>query len=396
MYTMGFLLTDIQLKNWKNFSSFHTPITSCVVVMYGANAVGKTNIIEAVQLATTAQSFKHTNVYTIPNNPTHSAAAILTLQDGVRNIETTYSISKDKKTLLINGKKTRTQEFSHYLPSLTFCPSDLEVVQGSATTRRSEIDSFGKLAAQTYQKNLQTYQTCLTQRNELLHMDKRTYDPSYKAVWDKALADGAAHIMCQRTRLIDKIFIYAQEIYHTIAPHEEISYVYIPSWLRLNSSKLTIQSINDIPQSVHDFSSMKSNHTSISLKLQETLKEIEHIEYARQQTLIGAQRDEINFFINGLSARTCASQGQQRSLILAWKLAETKVLYDIYGSYPLLLLDDVMSELDDTRRSTIFSFIKDTGIQTIITTANLSYFTDYEINNLQVVEIHGTNSSSSI
>lgn len=391
---MGFQLTDIKLSNWKNIPYFHTTVTSPVVVMYGQNAVGKTNIIEAVQLATTAQSFKNTNISTIPHTPTHLAYATVTLKDGIRDIEATYTISKDKKTLSINNKKTHTQEFSHYLPSLIFCPNDLEFIQGSAATRRTEIDSFGKLAARTYRKNLQTYQTCLTQRNELLHAPQRAHDPYYKEVWDKALADGAAVIMCQRMRLIDKIFTHTQEIYHKIAPQEELCYLYIPSWFRLSTYKFDTHTYAHLPQEVKEFSQKSADQTSISRKLQDTLKQIESLEFARQQTLVGAQRDELLFYINGLNARVCASQGQQRSLTLAWKLAETKVLRDIYGSYPLLLLDDVMSELDDTRRATIFSFIKNTGIQTIITTANLSYFTNSEINNLQVVEIHGTTSSS--
>lgn len=389
---MGFQLTDIQLKNWKNFSSLYIAITSPVVVIYGANAVGKTNIIEAIQLATTTQSFKNTNIYTIPQNPTNPASAALTLKDDIRTIESLYTVSKDKKILTINGKKTTTQEFSRYLPSLTFCPNDLEFLQGSATFRRFEIDAFGKLVAQTYRKNLQTYQTCLTQRNELLHTNKRLCDLSYKAVWDKALADGAAIIMCQRLRLIDKIFIHTKRIYHTIAPEEHLSYAYIPSWAHFATYKLNIHTQNELPQEICDFTLSNTTQTSISQKLQATLKQIEDLEFARQQTLIGAQRDEIVFYINGLNARTSTSQGQQRSLTLAWKLAETEVLHDIHGSYPLLLLDDVMSELDETRRSTIFSFIKNTGMQTIMTTANLNYFTKQEINDLQVVEIHGTNS----
>ena len=107
----------------------------------------------------------------------------------------------------------------------------------------------------------------------------------------------------------------------------------------------------------------------------------------RGYTTVGPHRDELEFYISGRLARDFASQGQQRSLVLAWKIAEVRVVADILGSQPLLLLDDVMSELDGDRRAAFLQFVEG-RIQTVITTTNLSYFTKSVLEQAKVVEVH--------
>ena len=118
----------------------------------------------------------------------------------------------------------------------------------------------------------------------------------------------------------------------------------------------------------------------------EALEETHQESLRRQQTTVGPQRDELVFRIDGRDARTFGSQGQQRSIVLAWKMAEVRLAHEIVGQPPLLLLDDVMSELDARRRETMTRFVQD-GVQTVVTTTNLGYFPQELLDRARVVHI---------
>ena len=198
---------------------------------------------------------------------------------------------------------------------------------------------------------------------------------------------GAAALMYARMRLLERLYTHITDVYRTIAPSETLTYQYVPSWLRLPvHTPLTIQKSAHTPFLPGQTPTKDELYTLFS-----TLQpQVQNLEAQRMQTLLGPQRDDVQFFINGMDARTCASQGQQRSIILAIKIAQVLLTHEIHGFYPILLLDDVMSELDELRRNTIFSLIHN-GIQAIITTTNLGYFLPEIQARAKVVDLYDAN-----
>ena len=243
---------------------------------------------------------------------------------------------------------------------------------------------FAKTITREYQHIYTTYTHCVEQRNTLL---KQGISPDVRAAWDESFMRGAAALMYARMRLLERLYTHITDVYRTIAPSETLTYQYVPSWLRLPAHMApTISKLTHTPFLPGQTPTKDELYTLFS-----TLQpQVQNLEAQRMQTLLGPQRDDVQFFINGMDARTCASQGQQRSIILAIKIAQVLLTQEIHGFYPILLLDDVMSELDELRRNTIFSLIHN-GIQAIITTTNLGYFSPEIQARAKVVDLYDAN-----
>lgn len=396
--TMSLVLQQLQLYNWKNIASALLEFSPCATILYGPNAAGKTNIIEAIHQCTTGVSFKHTPAAACISQGASRCSATATLIDAARTItlackveaptpivsSENVSTPRAKRTLFANGKPARPYTLSAYAPSIVFTPDDLQCIKQSAKARRDEFDVFAKTITREYQHIYTTYTHCVEQRNTLL---KQGISHDVRAAWDESFMRGAATLMYARMRLLERLYTHITDVYRTIAPSETLTYQYVPSWLRLPAhTPLTIQKSAHIPFLPGETPTKDELYTLFS-----TLQpQVQNLEAQRMQTLLGPQRDDVQFFINGMDARTCASQGQQRSIILAIKIAQVLLTQEIHGFYPILLLDDVMSELDELRRNTIFSLIHN-GIQAIITTTNLGYFSPEIQARAKVVDLYDTN-----
>lgn len=395
---MSLVLQQLQLYNWKNIASATLEFSPAATILYGPNAAGKTNIIEAIHQCTTGVSFKHTPAAACISQGTLRCSATATLIDDARTItlackveaptpaasSENVPIPRAKRTLFTNGKPARPYTLSAYAPSIVFTPDDLQCIKQSAKTRRDEFDMFAKTITREYQHIYTTYTHCVEQRNTLL---KQGISHDVRAAWDESFMRGAAALMYARMRLLERLYTHITDVYRTIAPSETLTYQYVPSWLRLPAhTPLTIQKSAHTPFLPGETPTKDELYTLFS-----TLQpQIQNLEAQRMQTLLGPQRDDVQFFINGMDARTCASQGQQRSIILAIKIAQVLLTQEIHDFYPILLLDDVMSELDELRRNTIFSLIHN-GIQAIITTTNLGYFSPEIQARAKVVDLYDAN-----
>lgn len=395
---MSLVLQQLQLYNWKNIASALLEFSPCATILYGPNAAGKTNIIEAIHQCTTGVSFKHTPAAAYISQGASRCSATATLIDAARTITLACKIEaptpaassenvplpRAKRTLFANGKPARPYTLSAYAPSIVFTPDDLQCIKQSAKARRDEFDVFAKTITREYQHIYTTYTHCVEQRNTLL---KQLISHDVRAAWDESFMCGAAALMYARMRLLERLYTHITDVYRTIAPSETLTYQYVPSWLRLPvHTPLTIQKSAHTPFLPGQIPTKDELYTLFS-----TLQpQVQNLEAQRMQTLLGPQRDDVQFFINGMDARTCASQGQQRSIILAIKIAQVLLTQEIHGFYPILLLDDVMSELDELRRNTIFSLIHN-GIQAIITTTNLGYFSPEIQARAKVVDLYDAN-----
>ena len=160
---------------------------------------------------------------------------------------------------------------------------------------------------------------------------------------------------------------------------EELTGSYTPSWILEDDQQNEVLD-SQIPKRI------EITKEEAIFQLSESLKRLQSREISRNRTLIGPHRDHIDLFINGMNSSIFASQGQQRSIVLAWKLAEAQTIEDMTGQLPILLLDDVMSELDEVRRQSLVSFLSD-EIQTFITTANINYFDEEILSRANVIKI---------
>ena len=358
---MSIYATELSVFNYRSFDSFTLELSSGVNVLVGHNAAGKTNLVEALQLLTAGQSFRKPAPAQLVREGTGRARADLTLTGEGRMVKMSLEAAAGKRTFKRNGKNVTAAGVRGVLPSVLFCPDHLDMIKRSAGVRRAALDDFGMQLNEQYAKLVGAYERIVGQRNNLLK-DLQP-DEGLIAVWNESLAATGASLLAHRRALLGRVREHFKAVYRAIAPHERADVAYVSS-------------IGSLPDDRGDIESA----------FLAALADVRADERRRGMTLVGPHRDEVLFTIDDRPARDYGSQGQQRSLVLAWKIAEVQVTRDILGRYPLLLMDDVMSELDASRRDAVMAFVED-GIQTVITTTNLGYFSDGALEGARVVRI---------
>ena len=361
---MGLKITRLELRDFRSYGKFELEPDDALTILVGPNAAGKTNIVEAVQLVTAADSFRRPQWADLVRWGERQASVSLVAQGDGRHLETTLSVSESgRRVYRVNGKvRKRMAEVAGVIPCVTFTPEDLRMVRDSADRRRGAIDGVGDQLSPAYMSARLHYERIVRQRNALLK-DPSAQDAVFEALTDKLVTEGVT-FMGHRHRLFDRITSKMSETYATLSPGEQLVAAYVPSWERAGVP-------SDGPE---------------SLGMRRALESKSSEERARGLTLFGPHRDEITFSVNGREARAYASQGQIRTIALAWKLAEVAVISDIAGQPPVLLLDDVMSELDESRRHKLASFVG-RAAQTFVTTTNIGYFEDDLVKRAKVVRI---------
>ncbi len=336
-----------------------------LTILVGPNAAGKTNIIEALQLVTAGDSFRRPQWLELVRWGAAEAGVSLRAEGEGRVLETVLSVGQGgRRVYRVNGKlRRRVSEVAGIIPCVVFTPDDLRMVKDSADRRRGAIDSVGDQLSPTYLTVRMEYERIVRQRNALLKEDNPDTGV-LSALTERLVAEGAG-FMGHRHRLFDRVSAKMSEVYATLARDEDLTASYVPSWRRGD----------------WDFS-----ETDPGRCMKIALDRAEAEEKARGLTLVGPHRDEVVFAVNGREARAFASQGQLRTIALAWKLAEVAVITEIAGQAPVLLLDDVMSELDETRRHALASFVGEAA-QTVVTTTNLGYFDSELVSRAKVVAI---------
>jgi len=361
---MGLVVTRLTLRNFRSYELFEIEPDRHLTVLVGENAVGKTNAIEAIELVTAGNSFRRPQWSELVR--WGSAECQVSLQAGGdgRAFSTDLTVSSDgRRSYRVNGKaKRRIAEVAGIIPCVVFTPDDLRMVKDSADKRRAAIDDVGDQLSPAYLAARMEYERVLRQRNALLK-DPGSDEGVLDALTERLIAHGAS--FCgHRRRLFDRIVVKLSDVYETLSPGETLSAEYIPSW---------------------DRGGELSHGDPVEL-MAHALGQRASEERARGLTLVGPHRDEVAFLIGGRDARSFGSQGQTRTIALAWKLAEVSVISEIAGQPPVLLLDDVMSELDERRRHALASFVGGAA-QTFVTTTNLGYFEGDMIRRAKVIHI---------
>lgn len=361
---------DLSVARYRSFDSYRLALSGGVTVLAGPNAAGKTNLIEALQLLTSGASFRHPTTAELVRDGAGSCKVELRLEGDGRVLDMGLSVEDGKRSFSRNGKRCAASGVRGVLPSVLFCPDHLDMVKRGAIERRTALDDFGVQLSARYADLASAYGRCVSQRNALL---KETWCcREMLGAWNESLARAGSALLVHRLALLDRLSGHVCDAYGRVASGEPAGVSYVST-------------LGDLPR-IEDRGELRGWAYEHMLS---ALDERADEEIRRGVTLVGPHRDEIEFSVAGRSARSFASQGQQRTLVLAWKVAEVAVARDILGTAPLLLLDDVMSELDAGRRGAFLQLIGD-DIQTVITTTNLGYFTDDLLDRAKVVSMGET------
>lgn len=366
---MSFILNAITFKNFRNYSDFNLREIGDLTILVGENAIGKTNIIEGIELITSSHSFRNPLIKQFINWGKEQALIKAEIKENQRNLVIKLVINSEKKNFFINEKKKSSKEIKGIVPSVIFTPDDLLLIKGSNSNKRTALDLIGEQVSSQYRLVKRDYEKILQQKNNLLKEDcSSLYLESINETFIKI----ASQLHCYRFAIFKKMKPYIQDYYRVMSSkNEEIELSYIPSW---EKNKLEI------------FNCPVFSKEQVNQLLSLVIHEKKQEEKKKRYSLFGPHNDQIEFFINGKNARYFGSQGQQRSLVLSFKIAAVRVIEDITGKKPILLLDDVMSELDEKRRKLLLSFINQ-DIQTFITTTDLRYFDEQTLKKATVVEL---------
>ncbi len=339
-------IVNLSLKNFRNYSEENITFKDGVNILVGSNAQGKTNAAEAIFFLCTGYSPRANRDKLVIKNGEETAdiSGVAVSNYGQTSVRILFNKS-DKKNIYVNGMQVlKIGEILGNINSVFFNPSELKLVQESPEDRRRFLNVSLSQMNKNYFYALQRYNKILAQRNNLLKDPDRDIIRETLPVWDKSLAKEASKIIKQRNEFLNTISPIAEEKHALLSDGKET--------LKMKTE-----------------SGYYGEEDQIAFALYEDLKLGIDRDLRLGYTSIGPHRDDIKFTLNGDDVRVFGSQGQQRTVALSLKLAETEIFYKRFGEYPILILDDVLSELDKKRQKKLIASVS--HLQSIFTTTNI-------------------------
>lgn len=356
-------LKKLILKNYRNYKNFEYNFKSNKTLIIGKNAQGKTNILEAIYYlcALDSNRIKKDSELILFNETSSSIKAEIEKRGMNFELEIDFNLGKNK-ILKVNGlKKPKSKDFLRELSGVNFSTNDLLLLRGEPQNRRKWLDMAIFQVYPLYFEKLSKFNKIRLQKANYLS-DSNSINPLMLDVFNQQFSVLSANVIYLRKKYLIELEKIAKTKHKAIAQNEDL--------------KICYKSITD------DFISV----SELSELIYQKLNEIKDEEIRKGQCLIGAHRDDIDFYINEIDSKKYASQGQQRTIVLSLKLAELQIIKDKINETPLLLLDDVLAELDSIRQNYLLNVIED-DIQMIITSVDTLAFEDEFLNNVDIVKI---------
>lgn len=343
-------LQQIEARDFRNLEKFTYRPGPGLNILLGDNAQGKTNILEAIYLLSVGTSFRTGSDKNLLRYEKDAYVLRGLYSCNERNIEAevNYDLKYGKK-FKINSKKT-TLGNPLRLRAVLFSPDDLFLIKGSPGKRRQFLDFILTQIKSGYNYNLANYVKILKKRNLLLKREQ--YNTRSFAIIEEVFIENAARIILARINLINTLDEYAASIYQEITNRK---------------GSLKIRYALSFP-----LDSGKINHDALKEALKKQIQEKKEQEVKRKKSLVGPHRDDLNVYQDGRIARYFASQGQQRNIVVALKLAELHAFQKISGFKPVFLLDEVLSELDREKRQLLLDYLQEAEFQSFLTSVNLN------------------------
>ena len=371
---MSLEIHDLEFCNFRNYESLKLKGLGNLTILIGPNGSGKTNILEGIDLLTSASSFRHPLIEQMVRDGAEQAVLKARSEGDGRVLDIELHLEKGKKKYTLNGKAKATADMKGILPSVTFVPDDLDLAKKSAGIKRDALDDLGCQLSRNYYMVRRDYLKTLRYKNRLI---KEEATSLLLDSIDETLATCAAQLFFYRYELFNRMIPIVAGNYGKIAPTSEtFSAIYTPSWVHLKNEKgLSPESEESI-----------YSRDEIKRIFEDALQRWRGEEIKRARALVGPHNDKIDFYLDDRPVADFASQGQQRSIVLAWKMGEVDIIKHSLGTYPVLLLDDVMSELDTERRSLLVELVRQ-DVQTFITATDLSCFPADIVEKAHVIEL---------
>ena len=345
-------VTKIILRNFRNYVNLSLDFTQSINIFIGENAQGKTNILESIYYGAMGHSHRtNTDAELIRWEEEGASISIFFSRLGIENRLLFKFSTQQKKEIIANEYAIKPKELMGFLNVVLFSPEDLMLIKGMPNLRRRFLDMEISQVSPAYYQQLLKYNRIVAQRNTLLKKIRENKEkPDMLDAWDEQLVTVGSQIAKKRQEAIKKLAMLANLMHRKITHNKEnLTVIY---------QKHEIDGIDDLA----------NEYKNKLLKFRQN-------DIWRGSTSIGPHRDDLILSVNGINLRTFGSQGQQRTGVLALKLAELEFIKSETGEYPVLLLDDVMSELDASRREHLIHFIQD-RVQTFITATEEKYFPD--------------------
>lgn len=351
-------LLELELKNYRNCGYVSLNFEKQKALIIGKNAQGKTNILESIYLLSDLKSPRTSTITDLIKFSENQFELSAKLLKNETDIELDFSYNNEKKReLKVNKVKCTPKDFKSVVKTVLFSTKDLLLLRGTPQDRRDWLDRAISQIYPAYDERLSKYEKIRIQKNNLLKQD--FLDETLLEIYNEQLIVTGANIIFLRKKFLKEIERIAAEKHKIISDSEifTVSYTCPESEIENICNYLRFELINKRPE-----------------------------ELGRRQSCVGPHRDDIEFKINGLDAVKFASQGQQRTLVLALKLAELEIIKEKTGFSPILLLDDVLAELDETRQNYLLKSIEK-EIQTIITSVDTVLFEDEFLKDVQIYSI---------
>ena len=379
------LLKHLSLTNFRNFIRLETEIPGNATILVGANAQGKTSLLEAIFYLTGASPFYATSDKQLINflsleqdQPFARLAAEVEARGRMQRIEIRLSIERNstnshdrlRKEVLINGLNRRVRDLAHSFNAVMFLPRDMEIIEGSPGNRRRFLDTSLSQADPTYGEASAEYGKVLTQRNALLkQLQERRTATDELEFWDEQLCEHGSTLIRGRALALGELSQQAAHIHAELSQHQEsLQLDYQPAY----DPAAPVDGQLGLPlEGIIDRTGI--SREQIRLGMQQALRTQRREEIGRGVTLIGPHRDDLRLLANGIDLRQYGSRGQNRTAMLSVKLAEVTWLRERTGDWPILLLDEVLAELDVQRRDDLLNRIRDVR-QVLLTASDLSMF----------------------
>ena len=348
-------IEKIKLNNFRNYEQLELDLNKDINIIYGNNAQGKTNILEAIFLSSFGKSFRTNKEKEMIRFNEQSCLVEIFYQKKDRDGKVKIEIG-NKKQISLNGiKLKKLSELLGNINIVIFTPDDINILKDGPASRRRFLDMMIGQLRLNYVYNLNMYLKTIEQRNNYLRQIREENKPEEMLeIWDENLAEYGEKIYIYRNEFINKILNKINNIHKNITDAKE---------------EIRIEYLSNCDN--------KENY----LKL---LKERRKLDIIKGYTTKGIHRDDFMIYINDKEVSTYGSQGQNRTAVLSLKLSELQVVYDEIGEYPILLLDDFMSELDEVRRKNFLNNIKNT--QVILTGTDKIELSDVEYSIFNVKE----------
>ncbi len=344
------VLKTLRVQNFRTHSDFILEIGEKSTLISGANGSGKTSLLEAIYFALQGTSFRSSDKEILRNDGSSWFRIDLKdSKDSLRTIIFNDSVQKSKKQFLVDGNKKARLSANLRIPVILFEPDDLQLLSGSPTRRRNFLDQFLSQIFPSFQLALSRYNKALRQRNNLLKRENVSKDELFP--WNLMLAEYGAEIISKRQDFLKLLNSKIEEVYYEISGvKDEIKIDYLGE---------------------------KVSKNEILAILSENIERDKILGY----TNFGPHKHDIQFIFNKKPAQNIASRGENRSLVLALKFIETDILADLTAKRPIILLDDVFSELDNDRQKLLTKHFS--KYQTIITSTNEIRVEDCKITSLK-------------